>query len=934
MGCVHALGEQTDKRQGAMTKQEDIKLAARLRREREKRHWSREYVAQKISVARTSIFRWEREEDPVMPRPDQLNAILNLYGIKAIEEVYATRPSVWMVPYLPNLYFTGRSNLLDELHRELTTARPVAVVGQSRSEPASSEPALYEPALQGMGGVGKTQLALTYAHRYQDEYDIILWARGDSADTLISDFARFAPRLGLRYPDDTPQERLATAAKEFLEAGERRDWLLIVDNAQDLALLKRFLPTTSPQGNGRILVTTRMREIGTALMWLAVQPFDLHESIEFLLRRVSGAPDLEIDDQPTSERQAAEELHTLMEGLPLALNQAAAYVERTGRSLTQYVTLYRERRADFLRQRSAADAHEYPASVATTLLISVERIKKNPAAADLLYLCAFLYPGAIPEELFLSGAAALGPQLQPAASAPSIMESARDILVNYALIQYQPGSKTLSVHRLVQAVIQDQDDLKPEERRAWTERAAQAVNAVYPTVVDQDDWAQCERLLSNALLVAQVTEEQGIETPEVARLLHELGMYLQDRARLSEAESYLRRALAMRRKLPGVAHSQVADTLSALADTHREQNRLEEAEQEFLEALRITQEQPEPDERLMANFLANLANLYHARGQHAEATPRYRQALDIYERLIEQERKGERARTRKERLNYGRLMTNFAATLMESGQTDEAETLLRRAIAALVREAGKDHFDVALALNNLAILLKDRAEYDEAETCYREVQRIFELRLEPGHPNIGLAINNLGEFYKDRGRYAEARPCYTQALEIWRKSLGPTSHLVAIALTNLADVALAERRYDDAERLYQEALDTYKQSGVGETHHLTAFTINGLANVYRQQGKYREAEEWYQRAYDVRAAVWPNPENPGKPNHPDIAETLHDWAQLWELEGKYNKALDCYERALAIREASPSLGAQHPRTIETRRRLNALLSRMGLDRGA
>jgi tetratricopeptide (TPR) repeat protein/transcriptional regulator with XRE-family HTH domain len=880
--------------------------------ERKRRHWTRKDVAENLGVAEVSIYRWETGR--VTPRSDELRAILALYGITPNDDAEDSS-GVWMVPFLKNRYFTGREPVLDRLRKALTESSAVAVISQTRrTSDARSR------ALSGLGGVGKTQTAVEYAHRYHRAYDLVLWARGDSYETLMAEFAALATRLGLPDRGETNQLRLALAVKEHLETRERRGWLLIVDNVDDLATLKEFLPTRAAQRNGAVLVTTRQHAVGSYMTRIEVDTFTEEESFEFLLRRAGEARDLELDALPASERQAATALFALMDGLPLALDQAAAFIEETGCSLADYVALYRERRDELLRLGNAVDAREYPDSVATTWLMSFQRVVAHPTAADLLRLCAFLYPDAIPEEVFLSGAAALGPHLQLAATEPTRARDAVDLLLNYSLVQYQAKTRTLSMHRLVQAVIQD--TMGEAERRDWAERVALAVNAVYPSLADQSDWPQCERLLPHALLACHTIETQDIESEEAARLLHETASYLQDRARYAEAEPLFQRALQIREKWLGPEHLDVAASLNGLADLRREQGKLAEAEPDFQRALQITEERLGPEHVLVARSLANLANLYHARGQHKDAEPLYERGRRLYERHIEEERRAGRVLPRTQMISYARLLSDMAATIMESGRYAEAESLLHQAIATLEREVGPEHLDLAGPINNLAILLKEQGAYARAEPLYQRARHVWELHLEPDHPQLALAFNNLAELYKEQGRYAEAGPLYQRALDNWEKRLGSDHPMVAIARHNLADVAYAERRYAEAEALYQRALAAF-ESSVGAENYLTAYALNGLANVYRERGRYAEAEELYQRALHVRQTVWDDP------SHPETAETMYDLARLREAQDDREAARDWYMRALAAREAS--LGVQHPKTVETRQRLAALLQAMGRD---
>ena len=188
-------------------------------------------------------------------------------------------------------------------------------------------------------------------------------------------------------------------------------------------------------------------------------------------------------------------------GLPLALDQAGAYIEETRCGLASYLDLYRQRRAELLKRRGGFGP-DHPESVATTFALSFEKVASaSPAAADLLRLCAFLHPDAIPEEIFTEGAAELGPNLSPIAADPLKLNAAFAEILKYSLLRRDADAKTLGIHRLVQEVIQD--GLTKEEKRQWAERAVRAVNQAFP-FVQFANWAQCERLVPQALACASL----------------------------------------------------------------------------------------------------------------------------------------------------------------------------------------------------------------------------------------------------------------------------------------------------------------------------------------------------------------------------------------------------------------------------------------------
>jgi hypothetical protein len=424
-----------------------------------------------------------------------------------------TRP--WNVPYSKNPFFTGREKVLVDVGKELH-ASGVA-------------------ALTGMGGVGKTQVAAHFAHRHRGEYSAVLWASAASQETLVSGFAAIAGLLNLREKDEKDQALAVAAVKRWLEANG--GWLLVVDNASDLATVRGFVP---PSAKGHVLLTTQAQATGDIQ---AIEVLDMvpDDGALLLLTRAkiikAGAP---LSVAAGADRDAAKDISTELGGLPLALDQAGAYIEETRCGLASYLDLYRQRRAELLNRRGSFGP-DHPESAATTFALSFERVATtNPAAADLLRLCAFLHPDAIPEEIFNKGAAELGPNLGPIAADPLKLDAACAEILKYSLLRRNADAKTLGIHRLVQEVIRD--GLTEDEKRQWAERAVRAENRAFPSV-EFANWAQCERLVRQALACAPLIEAHGFDFEPAARLLNEAGCYLDDRARFSDAQPLYQRAL-------------------------------------------------------------------------------------------------------------------------------------------------------------------------------------------------------------------------------------------------------------------------------------------------------------------------------------------------------------------------------------------------------
>ena len=720
----------------------------------------------------------------------------------------------WNVPIPRNPFFTGREGVLGDVERELRAGGLVA--------------------LTGMGGVGKTQIAAHFAHEHRCEYSAVLWASAASEATLLSDFAAIAGLLNLPEKDEKDQALAVAAAKRWLEAN--CGWLLILDNASDLATAHQFMPQA---GKGHVLVTTQAQATGD-LQEIEVADMLPEDGALLLLRRAKIIKaDAPLSAAAVAARDSAIEASKELGGLPLALDQAGAYIEETGCGLASYLELYRQCHAELLKRRGGL-GRDHPESVATTFALSFDKVATaSPAGADLLRLCAFLHPDAIPEEIFTEGAAELGPNPSAVAADPLKLDAAFAEILKYSLLRRDADAKTLGIHRLVRVVMQD--GLTQGERCQWAERAVRAVSQAFPAV-HFPNWTQCERFVPQALACASLVETYLFEFKEAPRLLNQAGLYLHGRARFSDAEMLYQRALAIFEKVLGPEHPDVASSLN------------------------------------------NLAALYEDQGRYAEAQPLFRRALAVNEKVLGPDHP-----------DVATSLNNLAALYDDEGNYAQAELLYQRALATWEKALGPDHPDVAACLNNLAGLYRNQGMCAQAEPLYRRALAIFEKAVGPDHPNMAACLNNLALLYKNQGKYAQAEPLYQRALAVKEKTLGPDHPDVANILNNLAELYRAEGKYAQAEPLYQRAL-AIREKALGPDHPDVAQSLNNLALLYKTQGRHAQAELLYQRALAIL-------EKALGPDHPDVATVLENYAGLLREMKRGAAARELEARAQAIRAA-------------------------------
>ena len=522
-----------------------------------------------------------------------------------------TDSPLWNVPYSHNPFFIGREALLTHLYNILHDEKAAALT----------------QAISGLGGIGKTQLAVEYAYRNRDKYQAILWATATTYETLFTDFVALAELLDLPEKDAQDYTITVQAVKHWLETHSR--WLLIIDNADDLEIINDFLPT---RGNGHIIITTRSQATGTIAQPLEVTKLEPDDGAVFLLHRARIIPTTALlADVSDEDRANVRAIAHLLDGLPLALDQAGAYIEETGCSLSDYRERFQQERATLLKERGHLFS-VHPESVSTTFSLSFQKVQKaNPIAADLLRFFSFLSPEAIPFDLLREGAPDLGKLLRRTATDPQKLDSALRTLYSYSLIRRDASSNALYVHRLVQTVLKD--EMSARTQRQWAERMVRAVNRAFPPV-EVGTWQRCRQLIPQAIVCMTLIDQWHMSFPEAAQLLNRAGLYLHEHAQYTEAEPLFQHALAIHEKRLGPDHPVTAGSLNHLAALYHDRGKYDEAEPLFQRNLAIFERMLGPDHPNTATSLHNLAALYDIQSKYEQAEPLYQRALAIHEQVL------------------------------------------------------------------------------------------------------------------------------------------------------------------------------------------------------------------------------------------------------------------------------------------------------------
>jgi tetratricopeptide (TPR) repeat protein len=753
---------------------------------------------------------------------------------------------VWNVPG-PVRSFTGRDTQLAELRDQLETgqrAGPIPVV-----------------TLYGMGGIGKTQLARAYAHRHRDDYQLGWWILAESPLTTATALGELAVRLGA--PAALPQPQQLTYAGEAL--AERDHWLLVFDNATDPAALEPLLPTA---GKGHVLVTSRSSAWHGLADPIPVELLPLAAAAKLLGER-TGDP-----DQPAAEALAEE-----LGRLPLALEQAAAYASRQQLSLADYLAVFRTRRAELLA-RGQPLAYQGTVDAAYTLALD-QLGRADPAAAQLLGLCALLAPDEIPVGRLLDQPELLPSPLADAARDPLRRSEVTGALYQGALLTPDVDN-TVRLHRLIQAVTLEH--LADHDRHQLVDRAVGLLAALFPEQPHEPAaWPVCAQLLAHGYALVEHARQQQLTTAALGTLLHRMGVYVWARGMgLAHARELHEQALAMRRQVFAGDHPDLARSLTNVAIVLADLGDLTGARELEEQALAMCQRVYAGDHPRIVGSLSNLGVTLEDLGEYARARELHEQAVAMVQRLH-----------MGDHIEVANQLSNLADVLRALGELGRARELHEQALAMLQRlYAASDHPYTSNVLVSLAEDMRGVGDYGGARDLDEQALAMRRRLYAGDNPSIARSLNNLAEDLYGLGDYAGARGLHEQALAMYQR-LYTTDHPdIARSLNNLAEDLRGLGEYAGARELHEQALAMF-QRVYERDHPRIAITLNNLAEDLRGLGDYAGARDLDEQALAMHRRLYTT-------DHRDIARSLNNLAEDLRGLGDHARARDLEEQALAM----------------------------------
>ncbi|MDB1088319.1 FxSxx-COOH system tetratricopeptide repeat protein [Streptomyces sp. ACA25] len=767
-------------------------------------------------------------------------------------------PPVWGNVPPRNRAFTGRGALLDELHQRLQQGTT----------------AVLPEALQGMGGVGKSQLAVEYVYRHLHEYQVIWWIPAEQPQQIRQVLVELAARLGLQ----TGGGEASTAVPAVIEAlrvGEPyKNWLLVFDNAEDPREVSQFFPTN---GSGRILVTSRNARWATAARPLEVDVFTREESRRLLQLR---APSL---DDGTADRLA----ETLGD-LPLGVEQAAVWLAETGMPADEYLRLFEQQASELGLSDPPVD---YPRSVAAAWNVSLERLRRNhPAALQLLQVCAFFAPEPISRRL-LTGVrdAPVPPELAAALSDPIRLSRAIREINRYALARINHSTNTIQLHRLVQRVLITQmpDALKTQMRNGAHGLLAKG-DPGEPTASHQ--WQQYGELLPHVLASGAVHSTD----PWVRQLVLNMITYMYSWGDHAGSLELAERAHRSWRTVEGERNEHVLQAAKLHADALRVLGLYRQAYDLDAETRRLMTETLGPEHEATLEITSMLAWDLRMRGQ-------FRRALELDQETFEATRRLFGPNDISTLIVAHRVALNLRLT----GSYDEALEMDRDTHRRKVEELGENALSTLSTLAAIVLDLQGIGSYLEARDLQKDVSSRYEYNYGATNPSTLASYRGLAVTERRAGRHDEARELSTKVLSQLRRRYGDNyPQTLATLLAHSVDVRYSGELHRSVE-LSEQSCKRYDQIFGPEHPHTRAAQVNHAVGL-RLLGRSLEAKELNEQA---RASM----EETLGPDHPNVLACATNLAvDLYEL-GEVQKSVELSTRLLEqgrqVREDHPGTSA-------------------------
>ncbi|WPJ65283.1 hypothetical protein SMAC4_13902 [Sordaria macrospora] len=833
------------------------------------------------------------------------------------ERLETPPPPFATIPFSRDPDFVNRGDILDQ-------------IDQRCSEPAG------RVALVGLGGVGKSQLAIEYAYRTaaKEPDRWVFWVHAGTQARVEEGFKAIADAVklpGRKQPKaDVPQ-----LVYSWLSNERDRRWIVILDSADDVDVFfgagsnpeRRPLADYLPQSpNGSLLVTTRNKNLACRLVGgykntIEIGPMAEGDALLLLERKLSLL----------SDKDSAEELVRALEYVPLAISQAAAYIQRMSprSSVKKYLAEFHKgesKRARLLSHDAGEFRREGGASSAilTTWRISFEHIRsKRASAADLLSLMSFFDRQGIPESL-----------LRPPHMDEAIQERGSDVqhdlgsnssdddrendetdsgfedniamLTDFCLVTVSESGETFEMHGLVQ--LSTRTWLKACGREEeFKHQFVSRIAALFPPG-GYSNWATCQRLFPHVEKAVDYRPVESKLEEAWATLLYNGGWYAELQGRYEVAEKMAHKSMRSRKEILGREDERALASTSLYAEVLRDKGLWKEAETLEVQVMETRKAKLGADHPSTLTSMANLASTYRNQGRWEEA-----------EKLEVQVMETRKAKLGADHPDTLTSMANLASTFWNQGRWEEAEKLFVQVMETRKAKLGANHPDTLTSMANLASTYSNQGRWEEAEKLEVQVMETRKAKLGANHPDTLTSMANLASTLWNQGRWEEAEKLFVQVMEMSKAKLGADHPSTLTSMANLASTYRNQGRWEEAEKLFVQVMETSKAK-LGADHPDTLTSMANLASTYRNQGRWEEAEKLEVQVMETRKAKL-------GADHPSTLTSMANLASTYRNQGRWEEAEKLFVQVMETSKAK--LGADHPSTLTSMGNLASTYSNQG-----
>jgi tetratricopeptide (TPR) repeat protein len=800
-------------------------------------------------------------------------------------------PIVWGAIPTRSKNFTGRDAILERL-RSAQSSKVKAVVPEAEAQQANPLPR----AVQGLGGVGKTAIAIEYAHRYAADYDVVWWVPADQLPLVRASLAALAGRLGLEAAVDAGIDGAATAAVDALRRGEPYSrWLLVFDNADQ----PEDFPNYIPYGSGDVLITSRNHRWQATIDTVPLDVFSRNESIEFLNKRVRPAKLAEADASLLAEK---------LGDLPLALDQAGAMLSETGMPVEEYAQLLDEQFDKIMAEGKSA---EYGTSVTAAWTLSVSRVEEQqPEALRLLRCCAFFGPDPIPRDVFRRSSQAAETRVSDLlADAIPLSRSIRE-LGRFALVTI--SGREIVVHRLIQALLRA--ELSEQEQADYRHDVHLILAAAAPISPNDDrQWERYQELLPH--VTSEATELARCRDPKVRAFALDMLRYLYLSSSLTSCDELAQAFIDQWLKDSG---PDAADVLEAQRIRGNVLRQLGQYEQAY-----------EITERALARCRAALGDRHpvtvatqmsfgadqRARGNFAAALDMDRETFESHEAAFGMADPQSMRALHNLALDYG-LNSEYEKAVDRFKRAYQLESEAREGISAA---------EVLIAWYCLAWAVRLQGRYHDARDLGEEAWDYGKERLGSDHfatlrtaNGLSVALRRIAPFREDAMRIGE------EVLDISRRKFGNRNPDTMAAAVNVTNIRRTNGLVDEAYELAHWTATEYPHV-YGPDHPYSYGCIGNLGLMFRVTG---DAEQARMRNEEALAGL---DARLGRDHDISLVIALNLASDLAEL-GEIGAARALGEDTL--RRVRKVLGVTHPLTLAAAANLSLDLRADGANEAA